>query len=98
LDLSKVCRRIVADKPRVTRFPINWAGDVKGSSESQTGEMRDDEEDVAMEEDEGTTEGASGSERPVQAFSSPLKPESSTCFQNVVSPEKTCINDAIMGM
>jgi histone chaperone ASF1 len=27
LDLSKVVRTIVADKPRVTRFPIQWEGD-----------------------------------------------------------------------
>eukprot|EP00557_Chaetoceros_sp_GSL56_P014695 CAMPEP_0176477908 /NCGR_PEP_ID=MMETSP0200_2-20121128/895_1 /TAXON_ID=947934 /ORGANISM="Chaetoceros sp., Strain GSL56" /LENGTH=218 /DNA_ID=CAMNT_0017873793 /DNA_START=278 /DNA_END=931 /DNA_ORIENTATION=+ len=27
IDLSKVVRTIVADKPRVTRFPIQWDGD-----------------------------------------------------------------------
>ena len=29
LDLNKVVRTILADKPRVTRFPINWTGKVE---------------------------------------------------------------------
>jgi histone chaperone ASF1 len=31
IDLSKVYRTIVADKPRVTRFPIQWSGPISNS-------------------------------------------------------------------
>jgi len=34
LDMKKVLRTILADKPRVTRFPINW-GDINKESEQQ---------------------------------------------------------------
>lgn len=36
IDLSKVFRRIVAEKPRVTRFPIQWSGPIDTSEGSAT--------------------------------------------------------------
>jgi len=35
LDLNKVVRTILADKPRVTRFPINWTGKVEQQQQQQ---------------------------------------------------------------
>ena len=35
LDLTKVVRTIVADKPRVTRFPIQWSGEIQKSEVEQ---------------------------------------------------------------
>jgi len=63
IDLNKVNRTILADKPRVTRFPINWTGkqDTQASqdvlvSDTAAGTAQHDEEDedgtVMMDEDE----------------------------------------------
>ena len=35
LDLTQVVRTIVADKPRVTRFPIQWSGEIQKSEVEQ---------------------------------------------------------------
>ena len=35
IDLNKVVRTILADKPRVTRFPINWTGKVEDEPQQQ---------------------------------------------------------------
>lgn len=55
LDLNKVHRTILADKPRVTRFPINW-GDPNQQVEEQTPipqnhMMEDDNPDNAIDDD-----------------------------------------------
>jgi len=47
LDLTKVVRTILADKPRVTRFPIPWDG------VEEEGPPPQEEGDVAMEEANG---------------------------------------------
>ncbi len=47
LDFSKVVRTILADKPRVTRFGINW-GDTNAEEESQ---LQVEEGDTGMEEE-----------------------------------------------
>jgi len=44
LDMGKVVRTILADKPRVTRFPINWGG----LSEEQTQQKQQLEDDAPM--------------------------------------------------
>jgi hypothetical protein len=31
VDMSKVQRQILADKPRVTRFPIQWGGETSAA-------------------------------------------------------------------
>ena len=36
LDMTKVVRQILADKPRVTRFPINWCSGVHNQTSEQT--------------------------------------------------------------
>ncbi len=41
LDMGKVVRTILADKPRVTRFQINW-GDL--SSENENGNGQEDQQ------------------------------------------------------
>jgi histone chaperone ASF1 len=54
IEVSKLFRSILADQPRVTRFNVDWTG--KGAEEAQplTEDIVDeqDENDVAMEEDE----------------------------------------------
>jgi len=61
LDLTKVVRTILADKPRVTRFQINW-GDAKDEEASQQqqhnqamqpeGEINEEDNDDIMQEDD----------------------------------------------
>lgn len=36
LDMTKVTRQILADKPRVTRFPIDWTNGASGSNQNTT--------------------------------------------------------------
>lgn len=53
LDMNKVTRTILADKPRVTRFQINWGDSDLSKQQQQGGEgivQQDGErgEDVAM--------------------------------------------------
>ena len=50
VDLTKVSRTILADKPRVTRFPIPWDG------VEEDGPPPQQEGDVAMEETDGFAE------------------------------------------
>jgi len=50
LDFGKVVRTILADKPRVTRFPINW-GDPNAEEEKQQSETIQ-EGDIGMEADQ----------------------------------------------
>ncbi|KAL3823028.1 hypothetical protein ACHAXA_005216 [Cyclostephanos tholiformis] len=60
LDMSKVRRVVLADKPRVTRFPIQW-GDNKDEAAPITGQLSsidNDGRDVAIpteDDDEGMT-------------------------------------------
>lgn len=68
LDPAQITRNILADKPRVTRFPIDWhaapgeagaaavGADGAGAAE---GAMEDDEEMGAVEGDAGAAAGAS---------------------------------------
>ncbi|DBA03513.1 TPA: hypothetical protein N0F65_011414 [Lagenidium giganteum] len=42
VDITKLQRNILADKPRVTRFPIDWSP--SGGAENQPRDMIDDEE------------------------------------------------------
>ena len=68
LDLNKVVRTILADKPRVTRFPINWTGKVEQEQEYQNGVAAEgdalqqqqqqqlvsgDDDDIMMMDEEG---------------------------------------------
>ena len=75
LDLSKVCRQIVSDKPRVTRFAINWAGDIKLNTEME--EDRKEEEEMEVDENVASNQ---------SIFSTPSKLET-TSSQNIVSPD-----------
>ncbi|GMH83991.1 hypothetical protein TrVE_jg10235 [Triparma verrucosa] len=44
LDMTKVTRQILADKPRVTRFPIDWTNGAQGTSTNSTNlEMNESE-------------------------------------------------------
>jgi len=61
LDMAKVVRTILADKPRVTRFPINW-GDLSKEQEQEQQEQQslqnelqqaDVDAPMVTEEDEG---------------------------------------------
>ncbi len=66
LDLTKVVRTILADKPRVTRFQINW-GDAKEDEATnkqqhdqamqQVGEINEEDDDDIMQEDDEMDEG-----------------------------------------
>ena len=103
LDLTKVYRNIVADKPRVTRFPIKWSG-IENSSSSEM-EVEDDEEEeqcqnkMDMEEGENNANLQShvaGNMHNPDAFLSPTKPEIQSS-QNIVSPDFHTKN-GIMGM
>jgi len=46
LDMTKVVRTILADKPRVTRFPISWTGEEEPTPPPQPDTIDDDENDV----------------------------------------------------
>ncbi len=87
LDLSKVCRQIMSDKPRVTRFPINWQGGAITPPVSENDKMTDEimDEDEVMENSNQNI------------FSSPARNES-VCPQNVVSPDTSCLKDVVMSM
>jgi histone chaperone ASF1 len=50
IDLNKVVRTILADKPRVTRFPISWDGKDEVNQQQQHGVA---EEESPMEEGGG---------------------------------------------
>jgi len=64
IDLNKVVRTILSDKPRVTRFPINWTGKVEDEPQQQEQQAQaqtegahaqqpqDDDDDMMMD-DEG---------------------------------------------
>ena len=60
LDCQKVSRTILADKPRVTRFQINWGDPMNDAEQTQTPvqETNGDvvEEDDVMEMDDGEME------------------------------------------
>mmetsp|Transcript_17497 Transcript_17497/g.25538 ORF Transcript_17497/g.25538 Transcript_17497/m.25538 type:complete len:226 (+) Transcript_17497:303-980(+) len=62
LDFKKVCRTILADKPRVTRFPINW-GDPGNEAEEQ-------EQEQAQMRENGTTENMLEDDNPEDAIES----------------------------
>ena len=64
LDLSKVRRHVLAEKPRVTRFPIRWGDDENDVEENEIGEVRH-EDGQMLEEAKGgiiTGEGSNMSE------------------------------------
>ncbi len=48
LDLKKVERTILADKPRVTRFQINWGDLSEEEQQQQQQQQQEQESDVAM--------------------------------------------------
>ena len=87
LNLDKVYRQIMSDKPRVTRFPIKWEGATTTRPESQNENMIEN----AMEEDEITGNNNQ------DLFSSPAKIEAAYS-QNVVSPDRSCLKDVVMSM
>ena len=39
VNISKVVRSIISDKPRITKFAINWTDDESGTLEADTNEM-----------------------------------------------------------
>jgi len=47
LDMNKVVRTILADKPRVTRFQINW-GDLSQEKEEQDESRQQQQQDIMM--------------------------------------------------
>lgn len=77
LDPAQITRNILADKPRVTRFPIDWhaapgeagaaAADADGAAAAE-GAMEDDDEMGVLEGDAGAVAGTSagGEVRSVQ--------------------------------
>ena len=103
LDLTKVYRQIVADKPRVTRFPIQWAGDSKVASPSA---MEEDEDEnnandndmvMNMDQDKSDTMGNRGQNNSGNVYSTPSKAKSTASPQNIVSPD-AYLKDVAMGM
>lgn len=77
LDAKCITRNILADKPRVTRFPIDWnaapgeAGAAAAEGGTGEGEMEDDDEmavaeDNSGEEDAGAAEENAGGEAEVR--------------------------------
>jgi len=53
LDMGKVVRTILADKPRVTRFPINW-GDLSKEQEQQQQDIQQADAPMVTEEEDET--------------------------------------------
>eukprot|EP00956_Cyclotella_meneghiniana_P034498 scaffold105604_cov73-Cyclotella_meneghiniana.AAC.5 len=49
LDMSKVRRHVLAEKPRVTRFPISW-GDEEVETKENNGEVREEGTGQMLEE------------------------------------------------
>eukprot|EP00598_Pedospumella_elongata_P001593 CAMPEP_0184984560 /NCGR_PEP_ID=MMETSP1098-20130426/13499_1 /TAXON_ID=89044 /ORGANISM="Spumella elongata, Strain CCAP 955/1" /LENGTH=257 /DNA_ID=CAMNT_0027508567 /DNA_START=113 /DNA_END=886 /DNA_ORIENTATION=- len=76
VDISKLYRNILADQPRVTRFPIDWSGDASAAIASLDGvpvladagqseeidedEMQDEEDSETEDDEEGDDEGDEG--------------------------------------
>jgi hypothetical protein len=90
IDLAKVTRTIVADKPRVTRFPIQWDGEliVQGQGQGQIEVQQQDEDcdgsmNVYMDMDSDSEECYTNG---VPSLSSPKK-NSRVQNSTVVSPE-----------
>jgi len=99
LDYSKVVRTILADKPRVTRFPINWSGgdrNVHGVPEhvsvdtSESSMIRMEWNDVGNELKETFYDSG-------EWLMSPARTSSSMGFEkpNAVSPDVSQEEDAI---
>lgn len=92
IDLDKVVRTIVADKPRVTRFPIQWDGELligaqhasleQDRGHDYVGDNIDKAMDVSMEmqDEECYTNG-------VPSLSSPEKTMHILNSRNIVSPD-----------
>lgn len=70
LDLSKITRQILSDKPRVTRFPINWTNSILKNQEHAIDEKdcianqvatecEEDALDMEQEEDDEEDDGDS---------------------------------------
>lgn len=101
LDLTKVYRQIVADKPRVTRFPIQWAGDLKVASSSAMDGGQDenntkDDTTMNMDQDEGDMMENQG-ENDAAVYSTPSKATNASSRQNIVSPD-AYLKDVVMSM
>lgn len=57
LDYRKVSRQILADKPRVTRFPIDWGkGDSQSEEEEKAASAVEEGGEAIMQEDTGMEE------------------------------------------
>ena len=95
LDLSKVRRRIVSDKPRVTRFAINWAGE--GSKSGSEVENMEQDDVQMMEGNDDNHDMKRSNENAQTMFSSPTRNDVS-CPQNVVSPDASISRDVLMSM
>jgi len=59
LDMGKVVRTILADKPRVTRFPINW-GDLSKEQEQQQQEQQELQDEIQQADAPMVTEEEDG--------------------------------------
>ena len=59
LDMSKVRRVVLADKPRVTRFPVQW-GDKEESTEQKTEEEGNNNSSAALQDGASMLEEANG--------------------------------------
>jgi len=86
IDLSKVFRTIVADKPRVTRFPIQWSGClvVSGNGEGDA--------EMEIEEEE---EGRASFMSEIPSLCSPEKSRG-VQHTNVVSPDSNSNQSSVM--
>lgn len=83
LDMNKVFRTTLADKPRVTRFPIQWTGTaVREAGGAMNG-------DSPMDEIESLS-------TPGMEFSSPGKRKEFPSTKNIVSPGTSEDEDALM--
>lgn len=70
VDINKLQRSILADKPRVTRFPIDWGGANPSSPSDASADLMAAENGDVMKEVEEDMEMGSPS-RPDAMFSSP---------------------------
>ena len=90
LDLTKICRTILADKPRVTRFPINWSG-TKAETERDTS-MEDENISVCS-----NIIATSDSDSPQNSWISPEKNKYVRSDEtNIVSPGISVCDDVDM--
>jgi len=99
LDLTKVWRTLFADKPRVTRFPIQWTSEVKTES-SEMGENKNKEEEDCMTSTNDNNENnisMTDALTDMEQFKSP-KRSGALREQHFVSPDGPGPTDMIMSM